>query len=66
MCCNGVFWQWIAVAVIVVVAVWLVFGRRHRGNSCCGDDRMERGGGCSGCPLSGGCRKEECRDCDKR
>ena len=29
--CFGVWWQWIAVGVIAVVAVVLVFGRGHCG-----------------------------------
>ena len=33
--CFGVWWQWIAVGVIAVVAVVLVFGRGHCGRGRC-------------------------------
>lgn len=66
MMCGGMWWQWLGVIAIAVAAVWLAFGRRRRGNSCCGGDSKESRGGCSGCPLAGGCQKDDRRDCDQR
>ncbi len=62
--CFGVWWQWIAVGVIAVVAVVLVFGRGHCGRGRC-EGRSNGGknhddcdsGPCHECPLSGGCNK---------